>query len=203
MRRTSSRLALFLTLALPGISSLTAAAEMISVCAEGCDHTSINAAIATARDGDVIQLSAETYAEGSVISTDGKAITLRGVLDERGAPASVLDGAGSHRVLICEHGEDSGTVFENLVIRNGENDIGGGMYNDFSSPTLTNCTFTGNTAGDDGGGMSNHVGSPMLTDCTFMNNSSIFSGGGMHNEFSHPILIRCTFADNSADNEYG
>ena len=76
------------------VSSVTASAETITVCASGCDYTSINAAIGAASDGDVIQLAAETYFEGEQIDTLGKAITLRGVLDKAGEPASVLDGAG-------------------------------------------------------------------------------------------------------------
>ena len=76
-------------------SSVTASASTITVCASGCDYTSINAAIGAASDGDVIQLAAETYFEGEQIDTLGKAITLRGVLDKAGEPASVLDGRGS------------------------------------------------------------------------------------------------------------
>ena len=56
-----------------------ATADTITVCASGCDHTSINAAIDAASDGDVLQLSAETYTEGTTIDTDGKAITILGV----------------------------------------------------------------------------------------------------------------------------
>ncbi|MCP4894587.1 MAG: hypothetical protein GY911_12345, partial [Actinomycetales bacterium] len=41
-------------------SSVTASAETITVCASGCDYTSINAAIGAANEGDVIQLAAET-----------------------------------------------------------------------------------------------------------------------------------------------
>ena len=73
-------------------SSVTASASTITVCASGCDYTSINAAIGAASDGDVIQLAAETYFEGEQIDTLGKAITLRGVLDKAGEPSSVLDG---------------------------------------------------------------------------------------------------------------
>ena len=80
-------------------SGVAASAETITVCASGCDDTSINAAIIAASDGDVIQLAAETYFEGSQIDTLGKAITLRGVLDKAGDPASVLDGADTHRVI--------------------------------------------------------------------------------------------------------
>ena len=186
-------------------SSVTASADTITVCADGCDYTSINAAIAAASDGDVIQLSAETYFEGSQIDTLGKAITLRGVLYKAGEPASVLDGAGTHRVLICQSGEGAGTIFERLVIRNGlasgnfPDGNGGGMLNQFSNPTLTNCTFTGNSATYQGGGMYNSYSSPTMTDCTFTGNSADDGGGMFNNSSSSPTLTDCTFADNSAD----
>ena len=76
------------------LSSVTASASTITVCASGCDYTSINAAISAASNGDVIQLAAETYFEGEQIDTLGKAITLRGVLDKAGEPASVLGWCG-------------------------------------------------------------------------------------------------------------
>ena len=74
------------------LSSVTASAETITVCASGCDYTSINAAISAASNGDVIQLAAETYFEGEQIDTLGKAITLRGATNKSGEPASILDG---------------------------------------------------------------------------------------------------------------
>ena len=86
-------------LALAGFTASTAVADTITVCASGCDHTSINAAIDAASDGDVIQLSAETYFEGDVIDTVGKAITLLGATDKGGNPVTILDGAESHHVL--------------------------------------------------------------------------------------------------------
>ena len=85
-------------------SSVAASAEMITVCADGCDYTSINAAIGAASDGDVIQLAAETYFEGEQIDTLGKAITLRGAIDRDGTPITIIDGAGVIRVLECRLG---------------------------------------------------------------------------------------------------
>ena len=182
-------------------SSVTASADTITVCASGCDYTSINAAIGAASDGDVIQLAAETYFEGEEIDTLGKAVTLRGVLDKAGEPVSVLDGAGKHRVVTCQSGETSATVFENLVIQNGYSSaFGGGMFNqNFSSPTLTNCVFTGNSAYS-GGGMLNIFGSPTLTNCTFTSNSAEYSGGGMFNIECTSFLTHCTFRGNLAGN---
>jgi predicted outer membrane repeat protein len=82
------------------------------------------------------------------------------------------------------------------VIFNGNS--GSGMYNMHgSSPTLTNVTFTNNSAGS-GGGMSNYNSSnPVLTNVTFSGNSAIY-GGGMRNLSSSPTLTNVTFSSNSA-----
>ncbi|MFA5832213.1 MAG: T9SS type A sorting domain-containing protein [Bacteroidota bacterium] len=76
----------------------------------------------------------------------------------------------------------------------------GGMYNwDASSPTITNCTFSLNSAGTYGGGMINQAGSnPIITNCTFSSNSAGTGGGGMYNNGSSPTLTNCTFTSNSA-----
>ncbi len=81
---------------------------------------------------------------------------------------------------------------------------GGGMYNDYSSPTVTNCTFSGNLAGWSGAGMYNdNSSSPIVTNCTFSGNSAhydIAGGGGMYNlDSSSPTVTGCSFVDNSAD----
>ena len=80
---------------------------------------------------------------------------------------------------------------------------GGGMYNyNSGSPTVTNCSFTSNSAGSGGGGMYNFSSSPTLDTCTFEGNSAS-SGGGMCNSYSSsPTLDTCTFTNNSAE-DYG
>ena len=200
-------------LALAGFTASTAIADTITVCASGCDHTSINAAIDAASDGDVIQLSAETYFEGDVIDTVGKAITLLGATDKGGNPVSILDGAESHRVLQCINQEGTDTTFENLVITNGygpleylfgENfepyHVGGGMGNsNGSSPKLVNCTFSNNSADYGGGMISNNESSPTLDNCMFTNNSADYYGGGMYDFVGSPALTNCTFSNNSAE----
>jgi predicted outer membrane repeat protein len=85
---------------------------------------------------------------------------------------------------------------------------GGGMYNEAGSPTVTNCTFSRNTAGDwyrgDGGGMYNSNSSPTVTDCRFISNVAAAEygggyGGGMRNLNSSPTVINCTFSGNEAE----
>ncbi len=80
---------------------------------------------------------------------------------------------------------------------------GGGMYNDEGSPTVTNCTFNGNSA-NRGGGMYNDHSSPTVTGCTFIGNSAYGDGGGMFNlAHSSPTVSNCTFSVNSADDDGG
>jgi hypothetical protein len=72
------------------------------------------------------------------------------------------------------------------------------MKNRFGSPTLTNCSFIGNSAGYAGGGIQN-VGHVMsLEDCTFYRNYAVKIGGGMQNTQCSPFLSKCTFRGNSA-----
>ena len=71
------------------------------------------------------------------------------------------------------------------------------MYNDNSSPMVTNCIFTGNTAEWYGGGMGNwNHSSPMVTNCTFADNSA-WTGGGIYNaNYSSPEVTNCIFINN-------
>ncbi len=97
---------------------------------------------------------------------------------------------------------DSTAVLDGFTISGGNANgddpyhSGGGMYNYSSSPTLANCSFSGNKAG---GGMSNFYSSPTLTNCTFSGNSAVFCGGGMGNFISSPTLTNCIFSGNKAD----
>jgi len=81
------------------------------------------------------------------------------------------------------------------------------MYNgNGSSPSVTNCTFSGNATGQydgGGGGMYNTSSSPTVTNCTFSGNTVSWSGGlggGMYNHASSsPTVANCTFSGNRAD----
>ncbi|MFP8870809.1 MAG: right-handed parallel beta-helix repeat-containing protein [Myxococcota bacterium] len=186
----------------------SAGADTINVPAGG----DIQAAINGASDGDIIQLEAGGYFPSATIDTLGKAVTLRGVpgKGKGDAPTTVIDGQDSIRVLICENEETALTVFENLMITGGLADgdspdnRGGGMYNEYySSPTLIDCTFEGNSAVDGGGMYNEFNSSPTLSDCTFTGNSADDFGGGMSNDRGSPTLTGCTFEGNSADDDGG
>ena len=63
-----------------------------------------------------------------------------------------------------------------------------------SSPTVTNCNFTTNSATGSGGGMHTLQSNPTVTNCTFLNNTSNWEGGGMSNvNGSSPTVTKCIF----------
>ena len=114
--------------------------------------------------------------------------------------------------VVTGSGTDETALLDGVTITGGNangsswlEDCGAGMYNkDYTSPRLTNCTISGNSAGDDGGGMFNYGNSsPTLTDCTFSENSA-GGGGGISNWWaSSPTLTDCTFSGNSAYDDGG
>ena len=67
-------------------------------------------------------------------------------------------------------------VLDGFTITGGKGGSGGGgMYNENCSPTVTNCTFSGNAGGGGGGGgMYNSGSSPTVTNCTFSDNTASY-----------------------------
>ncbi len=191
------------------------------------DYFSIQSAINAACDGDEIIVAPGFY---GAIDFLGKAVTVRSTdpSDPAVVAATIIYGSNSVTVVRCENGEGSDTVLSGLTITGGNTGgggggmyianssptvtnctfsgnsafgFGGGMYNSSaSSPTVTNCTFDGNTAGNFGGGMYNSsASSPTVTNCTFDGNSACLNGGGMYNNNnSSPTVTNCTFSGNSA-----
>ncbi len=107
-------------------------------------YCSIQTAIDNAVDTDEIVVAPGTYFE--TINFLGKAIWLR---SSDGPEVTIIDGTGFFHVVQCVSGEGPDTVLDGFTITggnaNGSNpdNRGGGMYNDNSSPTVTNCTFSG------------------------------------------------------------
>jgi len=188
-------------------------------------YTDLQAALAAAQSGDEIWVAQGTYKP-----TSGTLPTISFVLEagtelyggfagtetERGqrnweTNATILSGDigttattdNSYHVVIGAHP----AVLDGFTITGGNNSSGsgGGMYNKDCSPTVTNCTFSGNTAYSGyysgyggGGGMCNLNCSPTVTNCTFSGNTAYFGGGGMYNGGGSPIVTNCTFSGNTA-----
>lgn len=69
-------------------------------------------------------------------------------------------------------------------------------------PSLANCVFSGNSA-IRGGGLHNDNSSPTFTNCIFIGNTSAYGGGGIYGNMSSPLITNCTFTGNSAENKGG
>ena len=114
-----------------------------------------------------------------------------------GAVGNAAD--NTYHVINNAPGLTSTAVLDGFVITGGnisENQaFGGGMLHTEGSPTITNCSFQGNSAAY-GGAVYITSGSPRLTNCSFQGNSAAY-GGAIAN-FSSAVLINCSFQGNTA-----
>jgi hypothetical protein len=110
--------------------------------------------------------------------------------------------------VVLGSGTNNTAVLDGFSIKGGNatsqapNDRGGGMYNYYGSPKLTNLSFSFNSAKSLGGGILNNHSSPILTNVTFESNEA-YDGGGMANLSSSPALTNVTFFGNSSTNGGG
>ena len=112
--------------------------------------------------------------------------------------------------VVTSSGVDATAIMDGFTVSGGNangtepHNYGGGMYNtNNSNPTLTNVTFTNNSAAYYGGGMYNFGSNPILTNVTFTENSAAYYGGGMYNDYGSPILTNVAFTENTATDSGG
>ncbi|MEN6427923.1 MAG: right-handed parallel beta-helix repeat-containing protein [Phycisphaerales bacterium] len=150
------------------------------------DYSTIQQAIDAARTGDVIEVAAGTY-RGSGnwdIDFQGKRITVRSA---DGAARTIIDcespAASSRRGFYFHRGETTDSVLSGFTIRRGRvygkeipadplrwtqsasHPIGGGIYCEFSSPTIAGCVIEDCHA-ELGGGIGCVGAGPTILDCT-------------------------------------
>jgi len=188
------------------IGAVSAFADVITVTnVNDSGAGSLRNALAVANDGDTIDFAVT----GAIVLTSGellvdKSITISGP----GAGSLAVDGNAKSRVFYI--GPATTVTVSDLTIANGRmtNDFGGGIYNDHSTLTLSNCAVSGNAATFGGGGIysDGHAGSSILesSNSTFSGNSaSGGSGGGIFNDGQQNgsatlDIVNCTVSGNSA-----
>ena len=173
------------------------------------DYATVQAAIEDAADGDVIEVSAGTYAEN--LDFAGKALHIVGV---DGMAATILDGGQNGPVVRFASGEGAGSVLEGVTLTNGSGEritdedgqqvpCGGGVFMQGASPTLVQVTISGNQAYDGGGMFLTGGSAPTLTDVTIADNVAVDDGGGVYAWQSAPVLTSVRIVRNEAQGEDG
>lgn len=94
-------------------------------------------------------------------------------------------------------------TLENLIISDNSAITAGGIWNESSSPVITNVTFSNNKASSEGGGMYITGGIPKLTSVKFLNNTAESSGGGGLFNGGSPVLTNVIFSGNTSGTQGG
>ncbi len=164
------------------------------------DHTTIQAAIDAAGNGDLILVSPGVYAE--TIDFLGKEVIVRAL---EGPGATTIDGNGGGPVVSFVSGETRDARLIGFTITGGVAVNGGGALIDGASPMIDLCWFVGNestgTALDEGGGAIAVLNacSPVISRCVMNDNVAESLGGGLMAIFDPtPLVSGCVIADNTA-----
>jgi Domain of unknown function (DUF5050)/Thrombospondin type 3 repeat len=143
---------------------------------------SLRDTIASASPGDTIDFSLP--ANSTITLTSGELLVDKNLtISGPGANTLAVDGNASSRVFHISPGKT--VTISGLTIQNGlaccvfPDNFGGGIYNDQATLTVSNCTFSGNSA-NYGGGIDS-VGVLTVSNSTFSGNSAGSGGGGIDN----------------------
>jgi len=117
-----------------------------------------------------------------------------------------LDGSGGLTANDAYHVVTgiSGATLDGFIVTGGNavggapHNVGGGLYNVASSPTLRQIVFIGNAASMSGGGMYNTGSSPLLANVLFSGNTAGTGGGLANTSSSNLSLSNVTFSGNIA-----
>lgn len=187
-------------------------------------YTTLQPALAAAIAGDTIDIAQGDYSPGSD-PTDTFQL-LDGVTIQGGFPAgggstsdpdaypTLFDGTGTNYNVVTASGTDSSAVLEDVTITGGnaagdgtgydDSYSGGGLLADGGSATITDCTFTANSAAAGGAIYAANQISPMtITDCIFTHNVGTASAGAIYTNGALLTVLNCQFIGNSATGSTG
>ena len=124
-------------------------------------------------------------------------VSIEGVDEE----TTILDAEGLARVIHCENVNDIN--IENLTIKNGVADYGGGIYCSNSIPNISNVRIIDNIASSNGGGMYFESAPSLLSDMVITGNIATQYGGGIYCGDSSNLVINNIILNNNKANSRG
>jgi hypothetical protein len=203
-------------------------AATLTVCASGCQYSTIQGAIDRAANNDMISIEKGHYFE--TINTKGKGLTLQGVNSRQ----AIIDGNGLGTVITIPFGTQMvniryvtitrgfGTngglavggplnLRHSVVVSNYSTGSGGGiginLLGDNVPVTIAHSTITNNEAVASGGGIfgSGEASIITISDCTISNNTAGQAGGGVYLGFdvSQLAIADSNIIGNSAQSAGG
>ncbi|MDG2132615.1 MAG: hypothetical protein P8J88_03920 [Phycisphaerales bacterium] len=188
---------------------------ILTVCADGCEFTSINDAIALVPEGGGIadydiEIHDAVHREGAEIRTDGKNFTIVALGDPVKGDRAVIDGQSAHRIMRVESGSQVGVL--GLAFENGVGSTNGGAILVTGSSLLA-CSRSDfrNNSGDPtisnsrGGAIyvNNSSASCSFSNCLFEYNAAARGGGIYGNAFDFFEISQSEFVGNeSTDTSY-
>ena len=157
------------------------------------EYATIQAAIDSADDGDMILVADGTYVEN--INFGGKNLKLVGANQE----TTIIDGNQDGSVVTFENGENSTAILSGFTITNGNGSgiegyegRGGGVFCINSSPTLKDLTVNGNQAETSGAGLWFGYSNSQLVDLIISNNvaaGDLGAGGGISINYNSDLTL--------------
>jgi hypothetical protein len=165
----------------------------------------IQAGINLALKGDTVLVANGIYSGpgNSDLDFKGKAIVVQSV----GGQANCrIDSSQGVRGFWFHNHETAASVVSGFTITNGNagiNDGGGVLCELSSSPTIRNCTISGNK-GSLGGGIGCSNSSPQILNCRIESNMASASGGGIACDLgASPMILNCRIDNNNSVLEGG
>jgi hypothetical protein len=177
-----------------------------TMCASGCDFTTIQAAINAG--GAIIEITDTIHTEAGIVVNGDTTVTIRGL----GADTTIVQAHETlkdspERVFLIMEGAD--VTLEEMTVRHGrpsaEDEHGGGIMN-YGTLTVRNCVVTDNSARG-GGGIDNRRATLTIISSTIRNNvargdgprgEECGGGGGIKCSSGTMRLINSTVTSNQA-----
>lgn len=157
----------------PGSINLDGFCRSCDVCANGCEFSTVQAAIDAASDGATVVICPGIYSQDLSIT---KSVRLSGAGNGPDSNATILRGTGATSVVKLR---PANVVLQNLRITGGRGD-GGGISNEGATLDVIGCVVTRNLDPNAGGGGIYNTGILNLTNSTVSDNEAS-GGGGIYN----------------------